>query len=168
MLNDFNKDLEKGKRAEQIVLNTLSNLTDDFAFADVSDIRSCFYKGDLIAYNADFRLFYIEVKNDSAIAKSGKILCEEEVYYKSADYYGKGNMKGNSDIYIVVSEEEKKMYVLDFKTLQKIYKKGEYKEIKHPQQITYAYLLDLWIAKKYGALLATIDYEERKVKKYVA
>lgn len=168
MLKDFNKDLEKGKRAEKIVLDTLSNLTDEFAFADVSDKRECFYRGDLMAWNADFRTFFLEVKNDSAIAKTGKILCEEEVYYKTADYYGKGNMQSNSDFYIVVSEEEKKMYILDFKVLQKIYRKGEFKEIKHPQQITYAYLLDLWIARKHGALLATIDYEERRVKTYVA
>lgn len=41
-------------------------------------------------------------------------------------------MSGDSDYYAVVSMEEQKIYILDFKKLQSIYRKGEYKIINHP------------------------------------
>lgn len=159
MLDNFYRDLEKGKKAEAIVLSAFSNATKDYKFEDVSNQRSFFYKGDIKAVAADGREIFIEVKNDSRIAETHNILCEEEVYYKNADYYGSGNMESDSDIYVVVSQAEKKIYVIDFKILKSIYKKGEYKEITHPQQITFCYLLPLSIVRKNGGLIATLDYE---------
>ena len=144
MLNDFKKDLEVGKAAERIVLDTFASLTTDYTFVDVSNDSSCFYKGDIKAVAADGSEIYIEVKNDSRIADTGRVLCEEEVHYFQNDYCGQGNMSCQCDYYCIVSEEEKRIYVLDFKILKSIYKKyGEFKVIRHAQQETYAYLLDL-------------------------
>lgn len=155
----FNKDLAKGKAAEKVVKETFEKLTDDYTFEDVSNITSFYYKGDLVAKDKNGKEYFIEVKNDSRIADTGRVLCEEEVYYKNVDYYGAGNMeKSDSDIYIVVSEPERKMYIFDFKVLQKIYTKGEYREINHKTQTTYCYLLDLYDAKRLGALMQTINY----------
>lgn len=159
MLKDFKRDFEVGKAAERIVLDTFASLTTDYTFVDVSNDSSCYYKGDIKAVAADGTELYIEVKNDSRIADTGRVLCEEEVYMKNSDYFSKGNMSCNCDYYCIVSESEKRIYVLDFKVLKSIYKKyGEFKVIHHPQQDTYAYLLDLCWAKSKGALIHKINY----------
>lgn len=159
MLENFATDLEKGKRAEVLVADTFKKLTNDYTFVNVGDVQKFYYKGDIKAIDKDGNEIFIEVKNDSRIAETGRVLCEEEVYYKNVDYYGKGNMeKSDSDIYIVVSEQARKMYIFDFKILQKIYTKGEYREINHPAQTTYCYLLDICDAKRYGALIKILKY----------
>ena len=65
-------------------------------------------------------------------------------------------MESDYDIYTIVSESERKIYVLDFKELKRIYRRGEFKQINHPAQITYCYLLPLGLAKK--AMIEVIDY----------
>lgn len=158
MLNNFYSDLAQAKEAEDIVLNTFSAMTDKYTFNPVSDNPAYYYKGDIIAISEDGREIGIEVKDDSRIADTSNVLCEEEVYYKYNDYYGKGNMQSNYDIYCVVSRKEQKIYVIDFNILRANYKKGEFCEVRHPQQITYCYLLNLGTIKRLGGLIATIHY----------
>lgn len=159
MLDNFERDLKKGKRAEEIVKNTLSALTDDFTFEDVSNNRLFYYSGDIKAVDKrSGKEYFIEVKNDSRIADTGNILCEEEVYYKRYDYFGRGNMDGNSDIFAIVSESEERIYVIDFKILQKNYHLGEFRKMEYPQQFSYVYLLPIGTIKKLGGLITTIEY----------
>lgn len=157
MLNGFKEDLANAKDAEKIVREVFTSLTDKYSFEDVSDERQYYYKGDIKAVSvSNNKEVFIEVKDDSRIAETGNILCEVEVYYKECDYYGKGNMCADYDIYCIVSKQERKIYVLDFKELQRIYKMGEYRSIEHPAQITYCYLLPLGLAKK--AMIEVINY----------
>jgi hypothetical protein len=101
----------------------------------------------------------IEVKNDECIGTTGRVLCEEEVYYKEEDRECKGNMYCDSDIYVVVSEDTRKIYFFDFKVIQSLYKKlGDPKKIDHPQSITYARLLDLCYIKKHNGILGIVEY----------
>lgn len=155
----FKKDLAEAKAAEKIVLDTFSSLATGYTFTDVSADSSCYYRGDIKAVAADGTEIFIEVKNDNRIADTGRILCEEEVYYYENDYYSKGNMSCNSDYFCIVSQSERRIYVLDFKKLKEIYKRyGEYKIIKHAFQESYVYLLDLCWAKSKGALIHKITY----------
>lgn len=158
MNEQFKKDLEIGKEAEQIVFNVFSALDPDHKFEMVGGCRDCFYLGDILALDKDGRRIYIEVKNDSRIAETGNILCEEEVYYKRHDYYGKGNMQSNGDIYAVVSQQQRKIYVCDYECLRRNYRKGVYKVIDHPTQTTYCYLLELCLLKKFGGLISVVNY----------
>lgn len=159
MLNNFNTDLAAAKPAEKMVRNIFSSLTNEYRFEDVSNQREFYYIGDLKATSlATGKEIFIEVKNDSRIADTHNVLCEEEVFYKEYGYFDKGNMYCNSNIYCVVSEQEHKIYVIDFKVLKEIYKKGEFRTIDHPQQTTYCYLLPIWLIKKYNGLLDIIDY----------
>ena len=158
MLQSFQKDLKEAKAAEAIVLHALNSLTTGFTFEDVSNDRQCFYKGDIRAIAADGRELYIEVKDDKRIAETGRVLCEEENYIKCSDYWIKGGMYNNTDIYAVVSQQERKIYFFDFKQLQKIYKKGEYKVIQHAQQDSYCYLLELCRIKQWGAFMGVLKY----------
>ena len=165
MLTNFAIDLEKGHRAEQQVLNVFSSLSLDYDFIDVSALKELFYCGDIKAVNRTTgKEVYIEVKNDSRIAETGNVLCEEEVYYKRSDYYGKGNMSSNCDIYVVVSEADSRIYVIDFKVLKDIYKKlGTYKEIEHKEQTTYCYLLEIGRVKQFNGLIAVIDANKQAI-----
>ena len=158
MLKDFYHDLQAAKKAEKIVKDTFSALAIGFAFEDVSEAREYFYKGDIKATDPLGRETFIEVKDDSRIAETKNILCEYEVYYKENDYYSKGNMHSNYDVYCIVSQAERKIYVLDFKILKEIYKKGQHRVIPHAQQDTYCYLLPISIAKRYGAMIAELEY----------
>ena len=158
MLRQFREDLANAKHAEELVREVFTSLTNKYSFLDVSEDKQYYYKGDIKAVSVSNNNdeVFIEVKCDSRIGETGNILCEEEVYYKDNDYYGKGNMKADYDVYCVVSESERKIYVLDFKKLKEIYKMGEYRSIEHPAQITYCYLLPLGLAKK--AMIEVIDY----------
>lgn len=159
MLDNFNADLELGKEAENIVREVLSGLTDEYDFIDISDNSDYYYCGDIVAVNKETgEAKFIEVKNDSRIWETQNVLCEESVYYKDSGYFGQGNMSCDSDYYAIVSRCEHLIYLLDFKRLQEIYKKGEFKIIDHPQQTTYCYLLELCRAKQYGALITILEY----------
>lgn len=162
MLDNFKRDLAIGKRAEVIVYDLLSSLAIGYDIEDVSNNCLFYYSGDLKAIDkSSGKEYFLEVKNDSRIADTGNVLCEVEVYYKNAGYYGKGNMDNDSDIYTVVSEIDSKVYFIDFNILKKIYKYGEYKEIEHRQQITYCYLVPIGLIKKMGGLIAVVDYSNK-------
>lgn len=157
MIKQFKIDLENAKAAEELVCNTLSSLAPGMKFKQVGDQREYFHKGDIIAYGED-RMYFIEVKDDSRIADTGRVLCEERVYFKEGGYFVKGFMYSDYDIFCVVSQPERKMYFIDFKVLQQIYKKGDYKEIHHPQQYSECYLLELCRIKQAGGLIKVLEY----------
>lgn len=134
MLTEFHKDLEAAEWAEHLVADTFSSLTAGYKFEWVGDQREYRYKGDIKATSADGREIFIEVKDDSCIATTRNVLCEEENYIKDGDYFIKGNMKSETDVYCVVSAAEHKIYVIDFKVLQGIYKRlGTFTIIRHAQ-----------------------------------
>lgn len=157
MLDNFEPDLAWGKRAEKIVAQLAQQ--NGVQVQDVSDTRHFRQYGDLLVTLATGQEYFLEVKNDSVIGKTQRVLCEEEVYMKDGDYYNKGFMYNKSDFLLVVSEPENKIYVFDFKKLKEIYKtKGQFDVLDWPQQCSDCYFVPLWIAKKYGALLDTINY----------
>lgn len=123
------------------------------------EIATFFIVGDIEAiHKISGKRVSIEVKNDSRIAETRNVLCEEEVYYKQHDYYGRGNMYSNTDVFCVVSIPERKIYVLDFKSLKANYRRGIYKEIEHPKQTTFCYLCNLDDLKCWGAMIAEIEF----------
>ena len=158
MVFNFYDDLNNARAAENIVKNTFAALSSNYTFENVADQREYFYKGDIRATAADGRQIYIEVKDDSRIADTGNVLCEYEVYYKDYGHFGKGNMQSDYDIYCVVSQAERKIYVIDFSILQANYKKGQHKVIYHWDQDTYCYLLPVSTIKKLGGLITVVNY----------
>lgn len=157
MIKQFFTDLKNAKAAEELVRDTLASLAPGMTFKCVGDQPEYFHKGDIIAYGED-RMYFIEVKDDSRIADTGNVLCEERVFFREGNYFQKGFMYSDYEIFCVVSQPERKMYFIDFNVLKQIYKKGEYKEIHHPQQYSECYLLELCRIKQYGALIKVIDY----------
>lgn len=158
MLENFERDLAIGREAEEIVREVFSSLDPEHTYENVGNNSLCYYRGDIKVVDKEGNVRYIEVKNDSRIAETRNVLCEEEVYYKKYDYYGKGNMQSDYDIYAVVSKEQREIYVLDFEVLKKNYRKGSYKEIEHPQQITYCFLLSIDELERLGGVIAVVRY----------
>lgn len=158
MLDNFARDLAIGKRAEEIVYDTLSALDKDSKYEMVGDNPLYYHTGDIRVIDKAGNERFIEVKNDSVIHKTGNVLCEDEVYYKQHDYLKDGNMYSNYDIYAVVSEEQREIYVFDFRVLKKNYRKGEYKVIDWPQQTSYVYLLNIKEIERLGGLISVVNY----------
>lgn len=155
----FNEDRSAASVAELLVLNTFSAMTDKYIFRDVTNNPECYYKGDILAIErATGREIWIEVKNDSRIAETRNVLCEEEYW---SDYHQeiiRGNMQCDGDIYCVVSQSERKIYVIDYALLRAKYKNGIYKIIQHETQATFCYLCSLHQITEWGAGITVIEY----------
>ena len=156
MLKEFWGDLAKAQVVEKQVLNTLSSLGTKYKFELVSDQPQYYHKGDIKAIAPDGKEIFIDVKNDSRIHDTRNVLCEEENFFKEGGYYSKGNMYSSYDILAVVSQEEQKIYFIDFPLLKTFYNKTplEYKE--HREQISFFYLCPLGTIKRKGAYLGEI------------
>ena len=158
MVTNFYRDLEKAKKAEALVKDVLSSLTSNYNFIDVSNIPAYYHKGDIVAVDKESgKQIFIEVKDDSRIADTQNILCEDSVYYYETGEEVKGNFHSDYEVYCIVSQPERKIYFYDFGKLKEVYKSwGEFKVIRHQQQESYVYLLSTGSVKR--ALLNVVEY----------
>ena len=155
----FQNDLNNAREAEWLVCRTLAQKDASWQFEWVGDNREDFHKGDIKAIDpyTGFSL-YLEVKNDNRIADTGNILCEWKKYFYDSGEYRRGNIKNEYDYYCVVSQQDRRIYVLDGPTLRQWYQNGERKVIYHDTDITYCHLLPLSFIQKKGGLRYTITY----------
>lgn len=171
MNKDFLRCVEENKIAEQIAYEVLSLATFkpdlDYKVHDVSNIKECQHKGDIFFRNKKDNSFsYVEVKNDSRIAgrpdSTGNILCEEQVYYEESGEWKDGFMRYCEDYLAVVSRQAKRIFIIDLSVLKQHYKQGKHikKMKKNNWQHSEVYLYPLRCARKNGALLYEIDYDE--------
>ena len=158
MVKDFYKDLRQTHKAEQLVRDVLAANNLFCCFTVVADEPQYYHIGDIKAFDISGSTRFIEVKQDSRIAQTGNVLCEEQVYYDETGRTEKGNMYYDYDIYSIVSEQERKIYFIDFSWLKRNYKRGKYKVIPHSDQTTYCYLLPLTTVKANGALMGVLEY----------
>jgi hypothetical protein len=166
MASNFKKDLAKAKIGERTVLEVLRNTTDEWYFSDVSDDASCYYKGDIEAWDIIQGSFFIDVKMDSRIADTGNVLCEHKVYSYNKNEYLKGNMQSDYDALAVISVTAQKIWIIDFDVLKKHYKEGKhyvkdhYDDYGNLAQKTIGTLCSLEKIKKWGGLLCSIEYDD--------
>ena len=159
MSYDFWKDLTAAKKVEQKALEVFQRLCADLQFIDVSDDKQYYHKGDIKAIAADGTEYMLEIKGDSRIHETGNVLCEEENFWYNTGKTTKGNMYSDYQYYCVVSEQARKIAVIDFQVLRAHYKHNhEYREIKHYDNISCVYLFPLKEIKKLGGLIALLDY----------
>lgn len=158
MLTNFQTDLAFGKKAEAIVKEHLEKCNPTCIVEDVSCKREYFHKGDIKVTAADGREEFFEVKNDRCIGKTKNILCEEKVYYFGNGAEKEGFMYSDYTNFVIVSEPERKLYLIDFDILKNIYKQGEYRYMSYQEQASDVYLLPLDVLKKNGGLLKVANY----------
>ena len=161
-MTQFQQDLQIGQKAERIVYEYLCSHYPAYWIEEVGANPQYYHKGDIRIIGPDFRERFIEVKNDSRIATTQNVLCEEAVLWANGTE-SKGNMFSNYDIYAVYSAQEQRIYFIDFERLRKIYKQGQLQVIEHKAQTTIAYLVPIGFLKKVGALLKIIDLKENMV-----
>ena len=155
MVKNFYRDLEKSYKSVEQVINTLQSLTFDYVFFPTG--LEYQHKGDIGVLDLNnSKVHYIEVKDDSRIAQTHNVLCEETVYYHESGEEVKGNMYSDYEYYCVVSQQEQKLYMIDFKKLKKIYRNYKRKLIPHEEQTTDAFLVPLGDLRKQGAVIAEI------------
>ena len=158
MVKNFQRDLERARVAEELVRDIFGNLTDNYTFESVGDQRQYFHKGDIKATDSNGNVHFIEVKDDSRIGETGNVLCEDEVFYDSIGDFVKGNMHSDYEIYCVISQPTKRIYVIDFKVLKSIYTRGKYTAMEYSDQTSFVYLVPVAMVKKEGGMIAEIDY----------
>lgn len=156
MVIGFYEDLAKARVAEELVRAELQARLPHLKFTLTGDEHQ--HEGDIRVEDTEGNEWYIEVKDDSVIHKTRNVLCEDAVYYGDSGKTLPGNMHYNYQIYCVLSQEERKIYFLNFEVLKANYKRGFYKEMVHPGQTTYAYLCQLWLIKRWGGFLGSISY----------
>lgn len=160
MVDGFYRDLNNAKVAEGIVATYIFTYANrDYQIEDVSNVPYYYHKGDIkIRDKKTGKEYMLEVKDDSRIAETQNVLCEENVYYFENDCMEKGNMYSDYEYYCVVSQQDRKIYVIDFSILKSIYRRFEYREIQHAAQITFGYLVPIGALRRKGALIAELDY----------
>lgn len=155
----FNNDLQQARNAEYLVCRTLAQKDKSWNFEWVGDDAACFHMGDIRATDTYSGFsYYIEVKDDTRIADTGNVLCEWRKYFYDTGEYRRGNIYNDYDYYCVVSQQDRRIYVLDGPILRKWYQNGERKAIYHEKDITYCHLLPLSFIQGKGGLLHTIAY----------
>lgn len=161
LVQNFKRDLSKGRRGELIALEVFRSMTDEFIFEDVAEDEKYYHIGDIKATEkATGEVIYLEIKNDACISYTRNVLCEERVYYFKKKQEKQGNMYNEgTKYYCVVSESEQKIYMLDFQQLQNCYKEyGRYRYLSYPDQASDCYLVSLDFLEKIGAVKGIIDY----------
>ena len=112
----FKDDNEIGKRGEKIFSKYLDNL--GLEHEDVSDVKE-YQKQDIdfVVRAKTGQTWTVEVKNDTRIAQTGNIFFEtiSNVHYSSNGCFN----KTNADAMVIVSESEKKLYIVTTKNLKK-------------------------------------------------
>lgn len=155
----FGNDLNNARAAEWLVRDCLQSLDNTWTFNWVGDVEQYFHKGDIEAIDTYTGFsYFLEVKDDGRVAGTGNVLCETRKYFYNTGEYRRGNIHNDCDYYCVVSQQDRKIYVLDFSILRRCYQCGEYKAIYHDEDITYCYLVPLKLLEKKGAVLHTICY----------
>ena len=132
-MSQFRKDLKEARKTEQLVFELLCSLDKQYKYKLVNESPEYYHKGDILASAADGTEIFIDVKCDSRIAETGRILCEEENYFYNTDTVEKGFMYSDYDYLCIVSYENRTFYFIDFKKLKEIYQMGEFKRIYHPE-----------------------------------
>lgn len=153
-MSKFQDDLQTGRKGEQTVFNTLTALGLDIQ--DVANDPEYYYKGDFII-NTPLGAVYLDAKVDNVMCKTKNIFCEEEVYFTNNGETRIGDMKKEYDYMAFVSYQENLIYFYDARILRQIYKKGMSKEFHYPESISYGRLLNMSVARKYGALMGKVE-----------
>lgn len=158
-MSQFQDDLAKAKPAEELALSLFRKRGAGYKFEDISNNSQFYHKGDILATDlATGKEYFIDVKADEVIGKSKNILCEECNVWKNDGGITDGFMYFDYDYLAVVSQIERKIYIIDFEILKSIYRRGEYKTKNHPDNICHFFLIPLYVVKRHNALIAELAY----------
>lgn len=170
MVKNFYTDLANAKKGEDIVRQVLQGCQDRYEIIDVSDDKDYWHKGDIeIRDTEECFSYYLDVKDDSRVAQTQNLLAEHRVWYAKGGW-AEGFMQNSDYDYIgYLSQQDKMIYILDFKLWQKYYLTKSHRHLQIPHggaQTTDGYLMSLDTARKLGIVIAEISYDTFDNKTY--
>lgn len=153
---DLKTNAEIARLAEEITIQLLHQIYPNNKFYSVHDDPEFYHKGDIITQNGKT----LDAKDDGRIHDTNNVFCEEcKRFYNSPDKLADGWMRnGEYDFLCVVDRYDKKLYILNFKKLKRIYKQFRDVQTDMGDCISYGFIVPLRVCRKNGILMKEVKY----------
>lgn len=166
-ISNFNEDVKIAHEDEQFVTKLLQLNTLDYSFSWVGEEEEHYHDGD-IEISDGTNTWYADVKTDDTCYRTGNILAEHRVKWRSTGWTDGFMQKCNYDYVFYLSKTDHKIYIIDFAKWQNVYMRKYKKHIIIPHndkngcwlQSTDAYLINIDKAKELDIILATLSYDD--------
>lgn len=155
---NIKENAEIAREAEEIVIDLLGELITDRQFFSVHDDEECWHLGDII----DTKGKYYDAKDDGRIHKTGNVFAEDRKFWNDGTQTDGWMRNGQYDYLCILDRVKKKIYVLDFNKLKKVYRGGRYITTNMGDNVTAGFCYPLSKCRKNGILLyeTSYDYDE--------
>lgn len=118
---DFGNDIAIAAQAERILFDCIdAELGLNYDVQLKTDDEVWYKRGDVAIFDYNGKDIGIDAKDDGVCYRTGNIFVEEYIDWKY--YYTDGWIKAKYDVLAVVSQEDCKIYFIDFARLKKEYK----------------------------------------------
>ena len=123
---DFNNDVAIAAKAERILFDCVdAELGLNYDVQLKTDDSAWWKRGDVAIIDYEGKDIGIDAKDDGVCYRTGNIFVEQ--YIDRGYYYEDGWIKAKYDVVAIVSQEDSKIYFIDFTRLQKEYKQLRFK-----------------------------------------
>ena len=166
-VSNFSVDVQIAHKDEQFICALFNLSTLDYSFTWVGEDVEHWHDGD-IEISDGTNTWYADVKSDDTCCRTGNILAEHRVKWRSTGWTDGFMQKCNYDYVFYLSKTDKKIYIIDFAKWQSVYMRKYKKHIIIPHndkngcwlQSTDAYLMSIKDAKKFGVIINTLSYDD--------
>ena len=118
---DFKNDIAIAAKAERILFDCIdAELGLNYDVQLKTDDEAWFKRGDVAILDYNGKDIGIDAKDDGVCYRTGNIFVEEYIDWRY--YYTDGWIKAKYDVLAVVSQQDSKIYFIDFARLKKEYK----------------------------------------------
>ena len=161
-------DMEIAEKAERILFDVIdAELGLDYDVIYTAKEKEWRKRGDVAIMDYNGKDIGLDAKDDGVCYRTGNIFVEE--YIDRGYYYEDGWIKAKYDVLAVVSQQDSKIYFIDFPRLKKEYRQLRFRfnvpsEFKN--HTCYGSLVKLSKLRKCGLMLAEVKYEGDEQKGY--
>lgn len=154
-------DGEIARAAEELAIKILSKAMEGTKFSSLHDEEDMWHVGDIVAEKGDKKK-YIDVKDDGRINHTHNVFCEDYKIFKHVPGYKYPGFMRNSeyDYLAVLDQVSGKLYLLDFKKLQKVYTSFYMTESRLSDCVSYGHLAPLYRLRSMGIIKCEIFYTD--------
>lgn len=154
-------DMAIAEKAERILLDVIdSELGLDYDVVYTAQEKEWRKRGDVAIMDYNGKDIGLDAKDDGVCYRTGNIFVEEVI--DRGYYWEDGWIKAKYDVLAVVSQQDSKIYFIDFPRLKK-----EYKRLRHAFDVPskfknhtcYGSLVRINKLREKGLLIAEVEYE---------
>ena len=166
-VSNFSVDVQRAHKDEKFICELFNLNTLDYSFTWVGEEKEHWHDGD-IEISDGTNTWYADVKSDDTCCRTGNILAEHRVKWRSTGWIDGFMQKCHYDYVFYLSKTDHKIYIIDFAKWQNVYMRKYKKHIIIPHndkngywlQSTDGYLMSIKDAKKFGVIVMEIDYKD--------